>query len=373
MKRNVTRLLALVLSLIILLTSCTVTPPPVVCDEHFDATGDGHCDFCGEHCGDPTPEDPTPEDPTPDTPGDDDSDDDSVIVELPDYGRVELPAGGAEQETPAITYTWLASIPDYVEGGDFVLVNDSIPSFTKNQLTTSYYEYYSNLDSLGRCGIAVAVLGRETMPAEGEQRGDINSVIPSGWNQKSYSTSLVPTGWIYHRSHLIAWSLSAENDNAKNLITGTQFMNQNCMTEFENMVQDYIKETGNHVLYRVVPYFEGNELVARGVHMEAYSIEDEGEGICYNVFIHNVQKNIIIDYATGLTRHVDEKDTVDTEQPGDYTYILNTNSKKVHIEGCSSANKIGANNKAICTDKTLAQLLLEGYTVCGTCNARPKN
>ena len=372
MKKSLTRLLALILTLVVLLSSCAPTPP-VVCDEHFDGTRDGLCDFCGEEVlpDSPTPDNPNPDDPTPDNP--DEPGEDGPT--LPDLEDTELPDGGSEPESPALTYTYLTSIPDYVDGTEFTVLNGGMPTFTKNQLSTNSYEFYSELDSLGRCGIAVAVLSKDTMPADGEERGNIDEVIPSGWFQKKYDANLVPTTWIFHRSHLIAWSLSAENANAKNLITGTQFFNQNCMTEFESMVQDYIKETGNHVLYRVVPYFVGDELVPRGVHMEGYSVEDSGEGICYSVFIHNVQKDIVIDYSNGYTRHIDEEDeNLDSEKPGDYTYIINKNSGVIHIEGCSSANKMSEANKIVCDDKTLAELLeTEGYKVCGICGARPKD
>lgn len=138
------------------------------------------------------------------------------------------------------------------------------------------------------------------MPADGEARGAIGSVTPSGWVQKKYDTSLIPGGYLYNRCHLLGWQLTAENANERNLITGTYYMNHgDAMLAFENMIADYVKETGNHVAYRVTPVFEGSNLVASGVQMEGWSVEDNGEGICFNVYCYNVQPGITIDYATG--------------------------------------------------------------------------
>ncbi len=197
----------------------------------------------------------------------------------------------------------LSSIPAY-DGKAYVAINNNIPYFEESDYKTEAEENYSELDSLGRCGVAMACLGKETMPAEDEERGSISNVTPSGWVQKKYDASLVGGGWLYNRCHLIGWQLSAENDNEKNLITGTRYLNvgsddDDAMVYFENMVADYIKETGNHVLYRVTPVYEGSNLLASGVLMEAYSVEDEGDGICFNVYIYNVQPGITIDYATG--------------------------------------------------------------------------
>ena len=195
------------------------------------------------------------------------------------------------------------SIPAY-EGKAYVAVNGNVPYFTEDEYTTDAYENYSELDSFGRCGVVMACLGKETMPAKDEDRESINNVTPSGWVQKKYPADLVSGSWLYNRCHLIGWQLSAENDNERNLITGTRYFNagnseEQGMLLFENMVADYIKETGNHVLYRVTPVYDGNNLVASGILMEAYSVEDNGEGICFNVYFYNVQPGITIDYATG--------------------------------------------------------------------------
>ncbi len=184
----------------------------------------------------------------------------------------------------------------------FVEVNDNIPTFSAEELTTTGYEYYSELDSLGRCGVVIASLGTETMPKEDEERGSISSVKPSGWVQAKYDTSIVEGGYLWNRSHLIGWQLSAENANKKNLITGTRYFNVEGMLPFENMVADCIKENGFHVAYRVTPDFKGNNLVCSGVYIEAMSIEDNGEAIKFNVYVYNIQPGIEINYATGESR-----------------------------------------------------------------------
>ena len=160
------------------------------------------------------------------------------------------------------------------------------PNFNSSELTTTGYEKYSTRDSLGRCGVAIASCGKEIMPRPDEKRGSISSITPTGWIQKSYSG--ISEGYLWNRCHLIGWQLSAENANRENLITGTRYMNINGMLPFENMVADYIKETGNHVAYRITPIFEGKNLVCSGVQMEAYSVEDDGDGICFNVYCYNV-------------------------------------------------------------------------------------
>lgn len=189
-----------------------------------------------------------------------------------------------------------SNIPAY-SGTPYTTVNNNQPNFSSAELTTTGYEKYSPLDSKGRCGVALASCGKEIMPGAGEERGSISSIKPTGWIQAKYDG--VSGGYLWNRCHLIGWQLSAENANKQNLITGTRYMNINGMLTFENMVADYIKETGNHVAYRVTPIFEGNNLVCSGVQMEAYSIEDNGDGICFNVYCYNVQPNITINYATG--------------------------------------------------------------------------
>lgn len=186
------------------------------------------------------------------------------------------------------------NIPAY-SGDDYIILNNNIPNFSESDLTTTSFEEYAPLDDLGRCGVAYSNIGIDIMPTE--KRESISSVKPSGWHSVKYD--IVEGKYLYNRSHLIGYQLTAENANDRNLITGTRYFNATLMLPYENMVADYIKETNNHVLYRVTPVFEGNNLVATGVQMEAKSVEDNGEGIEFNVFVYNVQPGITIDYATG--------------------------------------------------------------------------
>lgn len=185
-------------------------------------------------------------------------------------------------------------IPVY-SGQPYVVLNDNQPNFELEDLTTEEFELYSDLDSLGRCGIAYANISPETMPTE--PRGEIGQVKPTGWHTVKYDC--VDGKYLYNRCHLIGFQLTGENANEKNLITGTRYLNVEGMLPFENMVAEYVDETGNHVLYRITPIYEGSNLIAAGVQMEAISVEDEGEGVCFNVFVYNVQPGVVIDYATG--------------------------------------------------------------------------
>ncbi len=189
-----------------------------------------------------------------------------------------------------------ADLPAY-SGNAYVVINNNQPNFSTSELSSTGYEKYSPLDSLGRCGVALASCGKDTMPGADEERGSISSIKPSGWVQAKYSG--ISGGYLWNRCHLIGWQLSAENANKQNLITGTRYMNIEGMLPFENMVADYIKETGNHVAYRITPIFEGENLVCSGVQMEAYSVEDSGDGICFNVYCYNVQPGITINYVSG--------------------------------------------------------------------------
>ncbi len=191
----------------------------------------------------------------------------------------------------------LSDIPAF-SGRAYVVVNNNIPGLSAADRDSTYFEEYAPLDNLDRCGIAFACLGRETMPTE--ERGEIGSVKPSGWRTVKYD--IVDGRYLYNRCHLIGFQLSGENANVRNLITGTRFMNMEGMLPFENMVADYIKETNNHVLYRVTPVFEGFDLVAKGVQIEGFSVEDNGDGICFNVFCYNSQPGVEIDYSTGESR-----------------------------------------------------------------------
>lgn len=180
-------------------------------------------------------------------------------------------------------------------GNPYIAINNNQPEFEESELVTESYEFYSELDSLGRCGYAMACIGYELMPTE--DRGSIGQVKPSGWQTVKYD--FVDGKYLYNRCHLIGFQLTGENANKRNLITGTRYLNVEGMLPFENMVADYVKETKNHVLYRVTPIFDGDSLVARGVQMEAYSVEDNGEGICFHIYAYNCQPGVTIDYATG--------------------------------------------------------------------------
>ena len=206
---------------------------------------------------------------------------------------------GQNEVTYAVSAEDLASIPEY-DSSPYVILNNNKPEFTEEKLNSEEFESYSDLDALGRCGVAMANIGLNLMPDADEERESISNVEPTGWINKEYD--IVDGGYLYNRCHLIGYQLTAENANEKNLITGTRYMNTEGMLPFENEIAEYIKETRNHVLYRVTPIFEDDNLVASGVQLEAQSIEDDGDGVCFNVYCYNVQPGIIIDYATGESR-----------------------------------------------------------------------
>lgn len=191
-------------------------------------------------------------------------------------------------------------IPEFDESNAYVVINDNNPDFKEEDLTTKSFEKYSNLDELGRCGVAYANIGKDTMPTE--ERESIGQIKPTGWHTARYDC--VDGKYLYNRCHLIGYQLTAENENEKNLITGTRYMNVEGMLPFENQVAEYIKETGNHVLYRVTPIFKENNLVASGVQMEAKSVEDNGQGVLFNVYVYNNQPGIEINYLTGESKLV---------------------------------------------------------------------
>ena len=262
----------------------------------------------------------------------------------------------------------LSNIPAF-SGEPYVVINDNIPDFTDTDLTTSSLEY-SSLDTLGRCGVAYACIGTDLMPTE--DRGSIGQVKPSGWHTVKYDC--VDGKYLYNRCHLISYQLTAENANENNLITGTRYLNVEGMLPFENIVADYIKETGNHVLYRVTPIFEGNNLVASGVQMEAKSVEDNGEGILYNVYCYNSQPGVGINYATGdswldgeTTESQDSISQSGSSENSKVTYILNTNSYKFHVSSCSSINQMSESNKQEFTGSR-DEVVAMGYDPCGRCN-----
>ena len=277
---------------------------------------------------------------------------------------------------PVPSYS-LESLPDY-DGQSAVILNDGQPDFPDSDKTPVSFERYSQLDYFGRCGPAYANVGPETMPTE--ERGSIGQVKPSGWHTVKYD--FVDGKYLYNRCHLIGYQLTAENANELNLITGTRYLNVQGMLPYENQVADYVKETGNHVLYRVTPIYEGADLLARGVEMEALSVEDGGEGICFHIFAYNVQPGVIIDYATGESRAEGESvpaptsaaETEGSVPPAEETaageaqqsYILNTGSRKFHLPTCSGANDIKEDNRRDYYGNR-QELIDSGYAPCGSC------
>jgi len=268
-------------------------------------------------------------------------------------------ASGDTPETAQVSAEFdYSEIPDWT-GTTYYVVNNNAPYFTEDELTTENYEYFSPLDSLGRCGTCVGCLDETNMPTG--EREDIRSVKPTGWQHVEYD--FVDQLSLYNRSHLLAYMLTGENANPQNLITGTRYLNYDGMLPFENLVGDYIRETGNHVLYRVTPVFEGEDLIARGVLMEAESVEDQGEGVYYCVWIWNVQPGVGIDYATGDNW---EEDNAIDEDDVSGSYVLNTNSHKFHNIYCEGVQNMNEANKKNYTGLR-ESLLDDGYTPCPVC------
>ena len=268
-------------------------------------------------------------------------------------------AQSTQENATTIAETFdFAAVPAY-DGKAYVAVNDNVPFFTEEELSSASYETYGELDPLGRCTVCVASVGQDLMPAE--ERGNIGEVKPTGWHTVKYD--FVDGKYLYNRCHLIAYQLTGENANEKNLITGTRYLNVEGMLPFENMVADYVKETGNHVLYRVTPIFTGDDLVADGVEMEALSMEDDGEGISFHIFAYNNQPGISINYATGDSTLSESSGTMTDQQE----YVMNTSSMKFHLPSCSSVSSIKDENKATYQGPR-EDLIAEGYEPCGRCN-----
>lgn len=263
----------------------------------------------------------------------------------------------------------LSTIPDF-SGEAYIVINDNVPFFTEEEKEcVSSFEIYSDLDELGRCGVAYANISTEIMPIE--ERGPIGQIKPSGWQLVKYD--IVDGKYLYNRCHLIGYQLAGENANEKNLITGTRYLNVSGMLSFENMVYEYVKETENHVLYRVTPLFNGNDMVATGIIIEAYSVEDKGSGICFNVFAYNSQPGIEIDYATGNSWLVEEETDFEERNstiPIEDTinkYVLNTNTKKFHLPTCDSVTEMKDKNKKE-VERSREDIIDDGYSPCGRCN-----
>lgn len=316
----------------------------------------------------------------------------------------------SEKAAPDMTIQTLSvgEIPAY-SGEAAIEVNQNVPGFTKEDYTTEAFEQYSPLDELGRCHAAYACVGEEIMPTE--ERGAIGMVKPSGWHTVKYD--FVDGKYLYNRCHLIAYMLSGENANTENLITGTRYLNTEGMLPYENQVADYVHNTGNHVLYRVTPLYEGDNLVASGVEIEASSVEDRGKSLSFHVYCYNVQPGITIDYATGDSTLAEDDQTenvrgiaselevfaadaleetkaaagdqslenvvtaavqeeTSAEQDGgnakeERDYVLNKNTKKFHYPWCSSADDIKKKNRKDFTG-TREEVISQGYVPCKRCN-----
>lgn len=292
----------------------------------------------------------------------------------------------AKSDTVSNDSVSLANIPDF-SGKPYVILENNIPDFSEKDYTTNSFEKYSKLDSLGRCQRAYANIGQDIMPQE--ERQGIGMIRPSGWHTVKYGC--VDGKYLYNRCHLIGFQLAGENANKKNLITGTRYMNVEGMLPFENEVAEYVQETNHHVLYRVTPVYDGDDLVAKGVRMEAYSVEDKGKGVCFHVFVYNSQPGVEIDYATGKSRLSEEvanesnikssgendakksvsdsnakqsEDSVNSHKV--QTYILNKNTHKFHLPSCSSVGDMkGKNKKSF--EGTKEELESMGYEACKRC------
>ena len=262
----------------------------------------------------------------------------------------------------------LSQVPKY-NGEASIEVNGNKPYFTaKEKKNTKFFESYHKLDKLGRCGVAYANVCKDTMPTE--ERGTIGSVKPTGWHTVKYN-GIVDGNYLYNRCHLIAYCLTAENANKKNLITGTRYLNIEGMLPYETKVANYVDRTGNHVLYRVTPVFKGDNLLASGVLMEGYSVEDKGKGIKFCAYAYNVQPDIKIDYKTGDSKLISDKSkntgNNSSDQETKQTYIVNLNTKKFHKPNCRSVSSMSERNKKTYKGKR-SSLINNGYSPCKICN-----
>ena len=255
----------------------------------------------------------------------------------------------------------LKKIPAY-SGSPYIEVSGGKTYFAKSMYVKKSSQTFSKLDSLGRCGTAYAVVGRDLMPTE--ERGSIGMIKPAGWHTVRYD-DLIADKYLYNRCHLIGYQLTGESANVQNLITGTRYLNVEGMLPFENQVEDYVRKTGNHVLYRVTPIYDGNDLVARGVEMEASSVEDQGKGLEFHVFVYNVQPGIEIDYATGDSRRASGAYGASGASAAQ-KYILNTNTKKFHHPTCRSVSQMAEKNKKAVT-ASRDEIIADGYSPCGNC------
>ena len=292
------------------------------------------------------------------------------------YYKVRAVSGKSKSSFSSIqsgkirTAVSLKKIPAY-SGNPYTEVSGGKTYFAKNMYVKKSSQTFSKLDSLGRCGAAIAVVGRDLMPTE--ERGSIGMIKPAGWHTVRYD-DLIADKYLYNRCHLIGYQLTGENANEQNLITGTRYLNVEGMLPFENQVADYVRKTGNHVLYRVTPIYDGNDLVARGAEMEASSVEDQGKGLEFHVFVYNVQPGIEIDYATGDSRRASGASGAlgslgasgSSGASAAQKYILNTNTKKFHYPTCSSVSQMAEKNKKAVT-ASRDEIIADGYSPCVNC------
>ncbi len=272
---------------------------------------------------------------------------------------------GVDTVTPQVAY-------EVSEDAVYQEINGNVPEFTDDEITDSSFEEYGRLDKYSRCTYAIACIGIDLMPTE--ERESIGQIKPSGWQIAKYD--FIDGKYLYNRCHLIGFQLSGENANERNLITGTRYLNVEGMLPFENMVADYVKKTKNHVMYRVTPVFEGDNLLASGVKMEGYSVEDDGAGICFNVYVPNRQPGVMIDYSDGdnvLDEGYFEKQEISKEEAqtpkktdAENEFVLNINSKKFHLPTCASVDTIKEKNKKEYTGSR-DELVSAGYKPCGAC------
>ena len=301
------------------------------------------------------------------------------------YYKVRAVSGKSKSSFSSIqsgkirTAVSLKKVPAY-SGNPYTEVSGGKTYFAKNMYVKKSSQTFSKLDSLGRCGAAIAVVGRDLMPTE--ERGSIGMIKPAGWHTVRYD-DLIADKYLYNRCHLIGYQLTGENANEQNLITGTRYLNVEGMLPFENQVADYVQSTGNYVLYRVTPIYDGNDLVARGVEMEASSVEDQGKSLEFHVFVYNVQPGIEIDYATGDSRRASSSSgstgtaglsgsagsagsMSNSGSSAVQKYILNTNTKKFHHPTCRSVSQMAEKNKKAVT-ASRDEIIADGYSPCGNC------
>lgn len=290
-----------------------------------------------------------------------------LVVALLCIGGAAHAEASISDDVPTST---LSEIPLY-EGTDYVVLQNNQPDFYVWQISTTPYVLFSKLDILGRTGAAIACLGPETLPKQA--RGSIGSVYPTGWQSTQYD-ALGEDRHLYNRSHVIGFMLCGDNATPENLFTGTRYLNAGSMVVFETLVADYVSRTQNHVIYRCTPIYAGDDLVATGVQMEAYSVEDRGV-LRFNVFVFNIQPGVVIDYATGesvleeagASESVTEKSIPQASEAPKVTYILNTSTKRFHYPNCSSVHDIKDKNKKEFYG-TREEAVGAGYSPCGRCH-----